>query len=107
MTQPNDNAGEMIKSGAMALLTSLIRTLVPLLVGTIVAWSTKLGVPMAEADVATLVNGLVSFGVAALYYLVARLLEMFASSKFGWLLGFAKAPAYQVKPAIPPATPLA
>lgn len=101
MTEPN--SGDLIKVGATALLASIVRTLVPLIVGTLVAWFTKIGVPVDEADVESVVNGLVSFGVAALYYVIARLLETFASSKFGWLLGFANAPQYKAAPkSLPP-----
>lgn len=83
-----------MKTGGAALLASIVRTVVPMLVGLIVAALTKLGVPAADGDVANLVNGFVSGLVALAYYLVARGLELFASSKFGWLLGYAKAPVY-------------
>jgi hypothetical protein len=92
MTDPT--AGDLVKSGASAILASIVRTVVPLLVGLLVAGFSKIGVPVDDDSVAAVVNGLVSAGVAAAYYVVARLLEVFASSKFGWLLGFAKAPVY-------------
>lgn len=93
MTTPN-TAGSLIKSGGAALLASIVRTFVPLLVGVIVAGFTKLGVPVDDDSVAAVVNGFVSLAVALGYYVVARGLEVFASSKFGWLLGYAKAPVY-------------
>lgn len=92
MTEPN--AGTLVKTGGAAILASLVRTAVPLIVGLVVAGFTKLGVPVDDESVALVVNGLVSAGVAAGYYLVARVLEVVASSKFGWLLGYAKAPVY-------------
>ena len=93
MTEPN--AGELVKSGASAILASVVRTVVPLLIGLLVAAFTKVGVPVDDDSVAAVVNGVVSAGVSLLYYAVARLLEVFASSKWGWLLGYAKAPVYR------------
>jgi|SRR5690349_9930662 len=91
---PENNAGELVKSGGAAILLSVVRTVVPLVVGVIVAGFTKLGIPVDDQDVASVVNGVVTIVVAAGYYLLARVLEVVASSKFGWLLGYAKAPAY-------------
>lgn len=105
MSEPVENrdltAGGAVTAGSAALLASLIRTVVPLVVGYIVAALTKWGVPVNADDVANLVNGFVSAGLALAYYLLVRLAEVFGSSKFGWLLGFAKAPIYK---AGPPAT---
>lgn len=96
----NNNAGDLVKAGSTALLASIVRTVVPLLVGLIVAGLTKIGLPVDDQDVASIVNGVVSAGVALGYYLIARVLEVFASSKFGWLLGYAKAPVYSADAAI-------
>ncbi len=92
MTSPN--AGDLVKTGGAAILASLVRTLVPLIVGLVVAGFTKLGVPVDDESVALVINGAVSAAVAFGYYAVARGLEVFASTKFGWLLGYAKAPVY-------------
>lgn len=101
MSTPLDGtAGGLIKTGGAALLASLVRTAVPWAVGFVVAALTKLGVPADEADVLNLVNGVVSGLIALGYYLLVRLLEVFASSKFGWLLGFAKAPVYAPNKAV-------
>lgn len=91
----NPNAGDLVKTSASAILASVVRTLVPILVGVIVSVAAKLNVDLDAGTAETLVNGLISAAISLLYYVIARVLELFQSSKFGWLLGFAKAPAYK------------
>ena len=62
MSDPN--AGDLVKTGGAAILASLVRTLVPLIVGVIVAGFTKLGVPVDDESVALVINGAVSVAVA-------------------------------------------
>ena len=68
---------------------SLIRTVVPVAVGTFAAWlAAKTGIVLGETDIA-LVTGLAISG----YYTLVR----WAESKWpalGWLLGVAKTPEY-------------
>lgn len=78
---------------------SLIRTYIPILVAMLVNVLAQNGV-ILDASAS---DGLVAFlsGLAgAVWYLVARLLERRANSKFGLLLGVAKQPEY-VKPLAP------
>lgn len=76
------------------MLASLVRTLVPLVVGYL------LGSPVAgllqdagvtEAHLTTLATVLVT----AVYYVVVRLAEEHLQPQFGWLLGLAKRPTYR------------
>lgn len=76
-----------------ALYDSLIRTFVPWLAGVIVTWLVSLGVPL-DPEVAPKLLALLMLIASGLYYIVARLLEMYVSPKFGWLLGLAKQPDY-------------
>lgn len=80
------------------LLTSFIRTVVPVVVGGIVSYLTTKGVNVdreAATGLATFLTGL----VAAVYYLAARILES-KYPKAGNLLGVAKQPVY-VQPVEP------
>lgn len=84
------------------LLPSLIRTYVPLAVSWIAGWLITLGIDVTTEQQAMLAN---LFGaiVAALYYLVARVLE----KQFPWatvLLGSPVQPAAYA-PAAPPDVP--
>ena len=73
-------------------ITSLIRTYVPIVVGSLVAWLLTLGVtldPSAEAGLVTAGTGL----LIAVYYTAVRLLEK-RWPFLGVLLGSATAPTY-------------
>lgn len=75
-----------------AYFTSLVRTFVPVAVGTAVSWLATKNIKVDEATklkVTTVLTG----AVIALYYAVVRLLET-KWAKFGWLLGKPKAPTY-------------
>ena len=76
---------------------SLIRTYVPVAVGSFISWLVTLGVvldPTAEAGLITALTGL----LIAVYYTVARLLEK-KWPFFGFLLGSKKQPEYVQPPA--------
>lgn len=74
---------------------SLIRTVVPLIVGAIVAFLTSHNIDTSgnEEFISQLVGALVAF----LYYAAARVLETRVKPKFGWLLGKPAAPTYPGK----------
>lgn len=75
------------------LIPSLIRTYVPIIVGSVAAWLLSKGIVLDQ----NATNGLILFlgGIlSAVYYLVARVLEH-KFPQFSWLLGSAKAPQYQ------------
>jgi hypothetical protein len=72
-------------------LTSLWRTVVPLIVGTLVAWLAHAGLNVDSAAATAWLTGAFS----AAYYTVFRLLEAHVSPAWGWLLGLARPPQYQ------------
>ena len=76
-----------------SLPISIVRTVVPIIVGWV------LGLPVADwlgltADQATQV---VSAALAAAWYIVWRLAEVYVTPRLGWALGVAQAPEYQPK----------
>jgi hypothetical protein len=76
------------------LKPSIIRTLVPLAVGAIVAGLAYIGLPIDKAGqdgLAAFLAQVIGWLVSALYYIVVRWLEQ-NRPKFGWLLGLAKSP---------------
>lgn len=82
------------------LIISYIRTGTPVLVGHVAAFLTSRGINLDPTTQLALIEALGGL-FTALYYAVARLLEKYASPKFGWLLGYAKMPTYVVKPKLP------
>lgn len=65
------------------MLTSIVRTLVPLIVGALTTWAaTHLGVDLPTGALEEVVTVL----VAAVYYTVVRLLEEHVSPVFGRVL---------------------
>jgi apolipoprotein N-acyltransferase len=72
---------------------AVIRTFVPALVGTLIAWLTTNGVALPEDASAALTTFLVAL-FTALYYAVVTFLERKVNPNFGWLLGLPKAPTY-------------
>ena len=76
------------------MLTSLIRTLVPLVVGFLISIPVVASSGVTSDQLAGLVTAVVTAG----YYALARLLEAKVSPQFGWLLGKPGAPVYPPKP---------
>lgn len=72
-----------------SLLPSILRTLVPLLVGYFAALPIVRVLGLSNDQMVGLFTALVS----AVYWLVVRLLEKVAP-QFGWLLGYASPPVY-------------
>ena len=68
---------------------SLIRTIVPLLVGTLVAWLATRGVNVDQALILPAADAIFT----ALYYGIVRFFET-KFPKAGWLLGVPGAPSY-------------
>lgn len=78
----------------MNLIPSLVRTYVPLIVGYLVGWLSTLGITVTDDQKAALVGGIGTVA-AALYYLLARILETKVPA-LTWLLGSPVQPvAYQ------------
>ena len=82
------------------ILASVIRTVVPVVVGLLVAGGAKLGFHLT-GDTFT---APITAGVTAGYYAGARWLEVHVGPKWGWLLGKVGAPVYPT-PAPPVAPP--
>lgn len=72
------------------VITSAIRTGVPIVVGWVVFWlNDRFGLEIDTEAVAVPVAGAIMWG----YYLIARRLEQ-RDARFGWLLGKPTAPTY-------------
>lgn len=80
------------------MVTSIVRTVVPMVVG----WLLSLGVVRAagvtEADLTLAVTGLLTVVGQVVYYVVLRAVERYLPSA-GWLLGRAQQPNYDTAPA--------
>lgn len=72
---------------------AVIRTFVPALVGTFLAWLTTNGVALPDEASSALITFLVAL-FTALYYAAVTFLERKVNPNFGWLLGLPKAPSY-------------
>lgn len=79
-----------------ALYDSLVRTLVPIIVGAVLGWFVSINVPLdPEFELALTVA--ITGAFQGLYYTAVRLFETYVSPKFGVLLGLAKTPKYTPK----------
>lgn len=76
------------------MIISVIRTVVPTLVGAVVAFLAGRGINVQPSDVASMQGALTGL-FTALYYALVRWLETKYGAKFGWLLGYAKSPTYE------------
>jgi hypothetical protein len=73
-----------------SLLPSILRTLVPLIVGYFAAWPAAKWLGLTDEQVTSLITAVIT----AAYYLLVRALEQVAP-QFGWLLGWAAPPEYE------------
>lgn len=87
MTQPTRNPSSPLVAG---LLTSIIRTVVPLVLAPLLTWAAKAGLDVDSTAIATLIGTVLT----VIYYAVVRSLETIVKPAWGWLLGVAKVPAY-------------
>lgn len=76
-----------------ALWDSIVRTIVPIVVGLVIGWTTAQGIDLDPEFESSLTLAIMA-AFQGVYYVVVRLFETYASPKFGWLLGLAKAPDY-------------
>ncbi len=81
-----------------ALFDSIVRTLVPIIVGAVIGWAVTTGIVLDDQfEVAlTLV---ITAAFQGVYYVAVRLLELYVAPRFGWLLGIARQPVYVPDPA--------
>lgn len=75
------------------LFDSVVRSVVPYLVGGALSWVTSLGLEIDPQFEGSLTAALTLF-FGTVYYIVVRALEVYVAPKFGWLLGLAKTPIY-------------
>lgn len=80
-----------MKTAAAALWASIVRTIVPLVVGAVLGWLTARGVPV-DPQFEDLFTAFLTAGFSAAYYVAVRLLETYVAPKLGWLIGLAKSP---------------
>lgn len=80
-----------------ALFDSIVRTLVPIIVGAVIGWAVTTGITLDDQfEVAlTLV---ITAAFQGVYYVAVRLLELYVAPRFGWLLGIARQPVYAPDP---------
>lgn len=74
---------------------SVIRTIVPMIVGQIMTWLAVIGVLDQTGEVSASLISAFTILFTALYYAGVRYLEVKYSAQFGWLLGVAKSPEYK------------
>ena len=76
---------------------SIVRTVVPVIVGAIASYLITLGVTLQE-DVMAALSVIITAAATAIYYIVVRWLEQ-KFPKIGILLGYAAVPAGYIPPA--------
>jgi len=75
-------------------MVSLIRTVVPVIVGQLITWLAAAGIIDQTGQISAALLSLLTVILTAAYYAIVRVLEAKVSDKFGWLLGVPKAPTY-------------
>ncbi|MFJ7422721.1 hypothetical protein ACIQXD_29580 [Streptomyces uncialis] len=76
----------------MNLYVSALRTVVPWLAGLLITEAAALGLDLDPGAA----EHAVTLGVVVAYYTLFRWAEQRLSPRFGWLLGYAKPPSYEV-----------
>jgi hypothetical protein len=82
-------------------LAGLWRTVVPVIVGTVVALLAHAGIGVDSAALTLWLGAAFSSG----YYALFHLLETHVSAKWGWLLGLARPPQYKTPNSAPRPVP--
>lgn len=77
------------------LQTSVVRTVVPYVIGLLVSWLATNGV-VVSSSASALLSAALAFLVGSVYYVAVRLLEK-KWPKLGWLLGNPVQPQYNQK----------
>ena len=81
----------IMSTAVSALWASIVRTIVPIVVGAVLAWVTSIGITVDE-QFEPLLTASLTGAFSGAYYIVVRLLETYVAPKLGWLLGLAKTP---------------
>ncbi|QJU54318.1 hypothetical protein SCB71_14325 [Herbiconiux sp. KACC 21604] len=79
-----------------ALWASIVRTLVPIIVGAVVAFLVGRGITL-DPEFEPLLGSALTLAFSGLYYVAVRILETYVTPKLGWLLGLAKSPVVYSK----------
>ncbi|UXN31025.1 hypothetical protein [Glutamicibacter sp. M10] len=74
-----------------ALWASIVRTVVPIIVGSVLGWFTAVNIPV-DPEFEGALTVLLTLLLTTAYYVAVRLFETYISPKIGWLLGYAKTP---------------
>ena len=82
-----------------ALFDSLVRTVVPSIVGAVLAALAKSGMTI-DSDFELALTAALTTLFGFIYYAAARILEVYVTPKFGWLLGLARIPTYEKPEAV-------
>ncbi len=78
---------------AYALWASIVRTVVPALVGLVLGLIARWNLPL-DPEFEDALTALLTGVFTAAYYVAVRLLETYVTPKLGWLLGLAREPEY-------------
>ena len=74
-----------------ALWLSIVRTIVPAIVGAVLSWLSLTGLEL-DPEFETALTAVLFAVFTSAYYVAVRLFETYASPKLGWLLGAAQSP---------------
>ena len=74
-----------------ALWASIVRTVVPIVVGSVLGWFASANLPL-DPEFEGALTALITLLLTMAYYVAVRLFETYISPKIGWLLGYAKSP---------------
>lgn len=91
---PNPPIVSEVQTPSGGLTPSIVRTSIPLLVGLLATYVVDLIGPKIDTVTA---GALITAGGSWVYYFVARLLEVYASPKWGYILGIGRLPVYAEK----------
>ncbi|MFK0082710.1 hypothetical protein [Glutamicibacter sp. NPDC090743] len=75
----------------LALWASTVRTIVPIVVGSVLGWFAGANIPL-DPEFEGKLTALLTLLFTTAYYVAVRLFETYISPKLGWLLGYAKSP---------------
>jgi hypothetical protein len=81
-----------VNTALTALWASIVRTLVPIIVGAVISFAVSSGITLDE-QFEPLLGSALTLAFSGLYYIAVRLLETYVTPKLGWLLGLAKSPS--------------
>lgn len=74
-----------------ALWASIVRTLVPIIVGAVLGFFSSANIQV-DTEFEKLLTAALTLVFTTLYYVAVRLFETYISPKIGWFLGYAKSP---------------